>query len=153
MEPEVYGWMAPFALVGMAGGLALFWAVAVRAGAGGVAAGAVARRCALAASGRWRSTRASHVLTGFPWALPAYAWVETPVIQAAALVGPHGLGFLTLLAGLLPGLATLARGRRSAAALVAAGWGFGGLAAGAAGAGAGGAAGGAAGAAERAAGR
>ena len=26
VEPEVYGWMAPFALVGMAGGLALFWA-------------------------------------------------------------------------------------------------------------------------------
>ena len=27
VQPEIFGWMAPFALVGMAGGLALFWAV------------------------------------------------------------------------------------------------------------------------------
>ena len=26
IQPEVHGWMAPFALLGMAGGLALFWA-------------------------------------------------------------------------------------------------------------------------------
>jgi apolipoprotein N-acyltransferase len=45
----------------------------------------------------------AHVFTGFPWALIGYVWVETPVIQASALVGPYLLGFLTLLAGLLPG--------------------------------------------------
>ncbi|MGL4321224.1 MAG: apolipoprotein N-acyltransferase, partial [Paracoccaceae bacterium] len=28
VEPEVYGWMAPFALVLIAGGMALFWAAA-----------------------------------------------------------------------------------------------------------------------------
>ena len=28
VDPERYAWMAPFALVGMCGGLALFWAVA-----------------------------------------------------------------------------------------------------------------------------
>jgi apolipoprotein N-acyltransferase len=64
------------------------------------------------------------VPTGFPWGLVGYAWVETPVIQTAALFGPHMLGLLTLTAGLLPGLGTW-RGVVVAAALVAAGWGFG----------------------------
>jgi apolipoprotein N-acyltransferase len=66
----------------------------------------------------------SELLTGFPWALPAYAWIETPVIQAASLAGPHALGFLTLIAGLLPGLRSW-RATGGAAALVAAGWAFG----------------------------
>ena len=65
-----------------------------------------------------------HVLTGFPWGLTAYAWVETPVIQTVALFGPYGLGLLTLTAGLLPGLGRW-RAVAVAAALVAAGWGAG----------------------------
>ena len=45
-------------------------------------------------------------------------------MQAAALFGPHLLGLLTLVAALLPG--TRRRGAVAvAAALVAAGWGFG----------------------------
>ena len=48
----------------------------------------------------------AYLLTGFPWGLVAYAWVETPVIQAVALFGPHTLGLLTLVAALLPGLRT-----------------------------------------------
>ena len=51
VEPEVYGWMAPFALVGMAGGLALFWAAALRAGAG--LAGRRASRRLLALAALW----------------------------------------------------------------------------------------------------
>ncbi len=103
VEPEVFGWMAPFALVGISFGLALFWAapfgIAGRIGLRG--AGAV-----LLLAGLWSVSEfaRSHVLTGFPWGLLAYAWVETPVIQTAALLGPHGVGLLTLVACLSAGL-------------------------------------------------
>ena len=65
-----------------------------------------------------------HLFTGFPWGLVAYAWVETPVIQTASLFGSNMLGLLTLVAALLPGLGSW-RSAGMAAALVAAGWGFG----------------------------
>lgn len=123
VEPQVFGWMAPFALAGMAGGMALFWAVPF----------AVARRVTPTGAGRVLALAAlwtlsdyarSHILTGFPWGLTGYAWIETPVAQVAALIGPHGLGLLTLTAGLLPGLGGW-RPTALAAALVAAAMGFG----------------------------
>ena len=63
-----YGWMAPFALVGMAGGLALFWA-APFALARAVAAGARRGCWRWRRSGRSRTSLRSHVLGGFPWGL------------------------------------------------------------------------------------
>ncbi len=128
VDPARTGWMAPFALVLVAGGLALFWAVPFaaanaltrRLGAGD----RVARVVLLVGLWMLSDYARSHVLTGFPWALPAYVWVETPVMQVSALVGPHGLGALTLFAGLLPGAAPL-RGGITAALLVGLGWGYG----------------------------
>lgn len=115
-----FGWMAPFALAGMAGGLALFWAAAFGL-ARAVWPPGPSRVLVLAALWTFADYARAHVLTGFPWGLPAYAWIETPVAQTAALFGPHVLGFLTLVAGLSLGLATW-RGAAMAAALVAAGW-------------------------------
>lgn len=93
VDVERYGWMAPFALVLMAGGIALFWGLAF----------ALAQRwpSALVLAGFWALAELvrSHIFTGFPWALMAYNWGETPVIQAVSLVGVHGLGFLIVLAG------------------------------------------------------
>jgi apolipoprotein N-acyltransferase len=123
VEPEVFGWMAPFALAGMAGGLALFWAGAFALAAAWPAAG-VWRVLVLAASWTLFEFARGHLFTGFPWGLVAYAWVETPVIQSVALFGPYMLGLLTLVAALLPGLGSW-RAVAAAAALVAAGWGFG----------------------------
>ncbi|MBP7241072.1 MAG: apolipoprotein N-acyltransferase [Amaricoccus sp.] len=128
VEPERYGALAPFALLGMAGGLALFWgaafAVARRIGRQGLA-GALVLAC-LWTFAEWLR---GHVLTGFPWALPGYAWIETPVMQVASVVGPYGLTLLTLTAGLLPGAAPgrrgLAAGATAALALAAAGWSYG----------------------------
>ncbi len=123
VEPEIFGWMAPFALAGMAGGLALFWAVPFALARALWPAG-VRRLLALAALWAFADMVRSYALTGFPWGLPAYAWVETPVIQTVSLFGPHLLGLLTLVAALLP--ATLSRRALAVtAALVAAGWGFG----------------------------
>ena len=98
-----HGWMAPFALVFMAGGLALFWAAA---------AGLSARM------GRSPALRAgwlvvtltgaevvrSFIFTGFPWALIGHIWIGAPQMQAAALVGAHGLTLLTLAAASVPAI-------------------------------------------------
>jgi apolipoprotein N-acyltransferase len=90
-----HGWMAPFALVFMASGLALFWAAAF--GIAGWLRVANARPFCLVVTLPVFEWLRSTILSGFPWALPAYAWSETPLIHAAALVGPHGLTTLTVL--------------------------------------------------------
>jgi len=93
VDAERYGWMAPFALGLMAGGIALFWGLGF----------ALAQRwpSAVVLAGFWALAELlrSYIFTGFPWALMAYNWVETPIIQAASLIGVHGLGFLIVLAG------------------------------------------------------
>lgn len=96
VDIERHGWMAPFALGLMASGLALFWAAAA---ALGWAAATTPRRRGLALVGALGLAEMlrSVLFTGFPWVLPAYLWTETPVIQWTALIGPHGLGLLTLL--------------------------------------------------------
>ena len=97
VEPDRHGWMAPFALVLLSAGLALFWAAAFR-----FAALAPARRrnlALIAALGIAELARA-YVLTGFPWAGLAQVWVGVGPDQLLASVGPHGLGLITLVAGL-----------------------------------------------------
>jgi apolipoprotein N-acyltransferase len=112
------GWMAPFALLFMAFGLALFWAAAGYAtrwlrGAFGFALALTAAELAR-----------GYVLTGFPWALVGHIWIETPVAQLAAWVGPSGLTLLTMVAA-----AGLARRQVIAGAfavlMLAGAWGYG----------------------------
>lgn len=81
-----HGWMAPFAVVLMAAGGALFWAVAFWA----------ARR--LGSRVDWLVVTLpavellrAYIFTGFPWATPAQAAVDTMLGQTLALVGPHGV--------------------------------------------------------------
>ncbi len=87
-----HGWMAPFALVLMASGLALFWGVAgwLSARMAGVRAVNIALALALVELAR------GYVLTGFPWALPAYIWADTWLLSLAATLGPYGLTTATL---------------------------------------------------------
>lgn len=107
VQPEVHGWMAPFGLVFMAGGLALFWAggawLAARLGGGPLV---------LAAGLTAAEVLRGHVFTGFPWALPAYIWVDWPMRHLAAWVGPYGLTALTLAGAAWLGTAV---GRQAAA--------------------------------------
>lgn len=85
------GWMAPFAVVFLSVGLALFWAVA------GLVAGRL-RWCgwgfALLLS--LSELARGYVLTGFPWATPGQIWIGHAPAQAAAFVGQYGLTFATL---------------------------------------------------------
>ena len=105
-----HGWMAPFALVLMAGGAALFWAFA----------GWVARRFApghMLIFGLllvWVELTRSLILTGFPWALLGHVWISTALAQLAAFGGPHLLTLIAILAAwglaqgrVLPGLTVL----------------------------------------------
>ena len=123
VDPERHGWMAPFALVGMAGGLALFWGTAFGLAALSRRKG-VASAVILAALWTLADYARSHVLTGFPWALVGYSWIDTPVMQIVSVLGPHGLGFLTVLAALSIGARPLV-GSVFALAVVAGLWGYG----------------------------
>lgn len=111
VEPEVYGWMAPFALVFMAAGMGVFWALGAglgaRLGRGRRGARVAGIAVGLVASDALRS----YVFTGFPWVLFGHLWIGTPVAQAAAFVGPIGLSLLTLALAAAPWLARGWRGR------------------------------------------
>lgn len=104
IDIAAHGWMAPFALLGMSAGLALFWAlpfgIAVRLG----------KPASIIALWPLSEYARSTVFTGFPWGLNAYAWIDTPLAQIASFVGPHGLGALTLGAVALPMFWNLRKG-------------------------------------------
>jgi apolipoprotein N-acyltransferase len=93
------GWMAPFAVVLLAAGLALFW------GLGGLLYRALRPRDTLlkalvfAGALSLLEWMRGHVLTGFPWNLPGQTWrAGSPPSEAAALVGAYGLTWITLFA-------------------------------------------------------
>jgi apolipoprotein N-acyltransferase len=90
------GWMAPFAVTAMAGGLALFWGVAAviyRL----VRPAGVRRVLVFAGAFAALEWTRGHVLTGFPWNLPGETWkAGSAPSQAAALVGAYGLTWITL---------------------------------------------------------
>lgn len=88
-----HGWMAPFALLGLSGGLALFWALALGLGRamGGGALG-FAGGLGLIELAR------GYVLTGFPWAQPGHVLIDTPLLHWASYLGSLGLTALVLLA-------------------------------------------------------
>lgn len=123
IEPERYGWMAPFALVLMAGGLALFWALAAGLAAA-VSPGRAGRALGFALALTGAEALRGIVFTGFPWALPGHVWIDTPVAQLAALAGANGLTLLTLLLAALP-VALGGRGAVGTLAGLAAAFGFG----------------------------
>ncbi|MFN4099096.1 MAG: apolipoprotein N-acyltransferase [Pararhodobacter sp.] len=105
VEPEVTGWMAPFALVLMAAGMALFWAMPAWAG---WRAGRhpVARVWLVALAILIFENIRGVLFTGFPWAMSGHVWIGTPADQLAAAGGALLLSALTL--GLAAALTTAA---------------------------------------------
>ena len=97
VEPWRHGWLTPFAMTFLAGGMALFYAAAAalamllwRRGAARVFALAIAIGLAEFARG--------HVLTGLPWNLVGYGLAATPsMMQLTALFGAYALSLLAVL--------------------------------------------------------
>lgn len=111
VDVKAHGWMAPFALVAMAGGLALFWGLAGLSYRALRPAGAwkvlVFAGCFAAAE--WLR---GHILTGFPWNLPGESWrAGSAPSQAAAVFGAYGLTWITLALGAAPAVLGLKLGR------------------------------------------
>lgn len=97
VEPWRHGWLIPFVMTAMPGGMALFHAAAAafamvlwRPGPARVFALAIAFGLAEYARG--------HVLTGLPWNLLGYGLTATlPMMQAAAIFGVYALSLLAVL--------------------------------------------------------
>ncbi len=119
VEPDRHAWMAPFALILMAGGLALFWGLAAAFAVWAVRA-MVARLWLFALGMLAMEALRGHIFTGLPWAMLGHIWIDTPLAQLAALSGALGLSALAL--GLSAGVATLwlrlRRGQQVRAVLV-----------------------------------
>ncbi|MFY0661780.1 MAG: apolipoprotein N-acyltransferase [Shimia sp.] len=92
VDPLVHGWMAPFAILFLSMGLALFWAVAFW-GAKRVSKTGWAVILTLTLAELVRA----YVFTGFPWAMPSYVLVDKLVAQGAGFIGPHGLNLVFFL--------------------------------------------------------
>ncbi len=121
-----YAPVMPLAVSALAAVLALFWAGAFWAARRFWPSG-WRRAVALAVAMTVAEVLRGSVLTGFPWAAQAHAWVETPPMQAASLIGAYALSGLTVLAAALIGAASRKNWAPAAAAvaLVALGWGWG----------------------------
>jgi apolipoprotein N-acyltransferase len=96
VDAQAHGWMAPFALLLMAGGLALFWGLAGLIYRLARPAGPL-RVLVFAGALTLCEWLRGHVFTGFPWNLPGESWAAgSAPSQAAALVGAYGLTWITL---------------------------------------------------------
>lgn len=98
VDPVRHGWMAPFAILFMAGGLALFWALAFW-GARWIARGSPVVMLWLPLTLAAAELARGHVFSGFPWGLLSYTLIGSVADVWFAWVGPYGL--TVLLVGVL----------------------------------------------------
>lgn len=101
VEPEIYGWMAPFALALMAAGGALFWTMPGWL-SGRLGPSRNARAVIFAVALVLSDWLRGWIFTGLPWALTGHIWIDTPAGQLAAVTGSIGLSALTMIAACLP---------------------------------------------------
>ena len=102
VQADVHGWMAPFAVIGLAAWMAVFPALAAVAGAwrGFQGIGRVLVFAAAWTAGEWLRGWA---LTGFPWNPLGSVWAfSDAMIQGAAVIGVYGLGFMTVAVAAMP---------------------------------------------------
>ena len=101
IEPERHGWMAPFALVLMVAGMALFWGLSAALAVWLGGARRMLRLWAMVPAFLALEALRGHLFTGFPWAMLGHIWIDTPIGQLAALGGALGLSLLALVLAVL----------------------------------------------------
>ncbi len=119
VEPELFGWLMPVAVVALPAGLALFFALGVLI-ARMFWSDAPVRLFALAGGVTVAEWLRGHILTGFPWNLVGQSLGASEMtMQAASVVGVYGLTFLAVLVFSSPALlgAGARRGRPAMLAL------------------------------------
>ena len=119
VDAQAHAWELPFVAILLPGGLALFFAAAASVCMLRWPPGAqrIFLFALVFAVIEWLR---GHVLTGFPWNLPAYGWsASLGVLQSASVFCAYGLSLLTLLFG--ASLATIARGKHARALWLPAG--------------------------------
>lgn len=102
IEPEKFGWLVPFATLGLGGVVAVFSGLATLLAAlpGWRGPGRVALLAVAWTLTEWLRT---FVLSGFPWNPLGSVWDPLlPVLQFGALAGIHGLTLMTALVFALP---------------------------------------------------
>jgi apolipoprotein N-acyltransferase len=110
VDVRQFGWMIPFALMFLAGGLALFMGLGT-ALARMFWSDGPARVLALAVGLTVSEYLRGNILTGFPWNALGYGLAANgPMMQAASLVGLDGMTFLAVIIFAAPVL--LLNGRR-----------------------------------------
>ena len=99
VDPSAHEWQIPFVLTLFPGGLALFPAFACATAAAAWRKG-FRRVFIFAIAYGVAEWLRGHILTGFPWNLPAYGWgASLAVLQSASVIGAYGLSLLTILFG------------------------------------------------------
>lgn len=118
VDAAAHGWMAPFALLFLAGGLALFWGLAALAYRVARPRG-LTRVLVFAGALAGLEWVRGHVFTGFPWNLPGETWAAGGAAsQAASVIGSYGLSWITIAIAAAPALAFDATPRKGRAIAV-----------------------------------
>jgi apolipoprotein N-acyltransferase len=116
VQPERFALIMPFAIAGLAAGLALFHGVATSATAMvfQVVASPVRRIAVLAAALMASEWLRGNILTGFPWNTlgQALTW-PLPLMQASGLIGIYGLTALAVIVLATPAVAAAALASRT----------------------------------------
>ncbi len=102
VQADVHGWMAPFAVIGLAAWMAVFPGLAALAASARHFNG-IGRVLVFASTWTASEWLRGWALTGFPWNPLGSVWAfSDEMIQSAAVIGVHGLGFLTVAAAAMP---------------------------------------------------
>jgi len=118
VDAQRFAWLMPFTVAGVPAGLAVFPATGIWLAWKASPGGGVGRIVALAAAWPLAEWLRASLLTGFPWNHAGYVWgASEPLLQAAALVGVHGLAAAAVLAAAAPAAMLTARPRPAAALL------------------------------------
>ncbi len=101
IKPDVYGWLIPFASLGLPAVFAVYSGLVSLAASYG--RNHLQRGLLFAAAWVLTEWLRGHILTGFPWNLIGYSWGKPEsLIQIAAWIGIYGVSLVVILSAVLP---------------------------------------------------